>query len=117
MYNFFNLINTFLKKLTLLSKILLTIVIFSIIFFIIFILLSFRYVGNNEKLFNTNTKNYENVSGLVFKSRFKYKIVDFSTNELNYDLVFQDANLKTYKTVKLEDIMPGWWGTYKQKKK
>ena len=27
------------------------------------------------------------------------------------------VDLKTYKTVKLEDVMPSWWGTYKQKKK
>lgn len=25
-------------------------------------------------------------------------------------------DIKTYKTIKLEDIMPGWWGTYKQKR-
>ena len=35
----------------------------------------------------------------------------------NYFDFYWENPLKTYKTVKLEDIMPGWWGTYKQKKK
>ena len=26
-------------------------------------------------------------------------------------------DLKGYKTIKLEELLPGWWGTYKQKKK
>lgn len=26
-------------------------------------------------------------------------------------------DLKDYKTIKIEDLLPAWWGTYKQKKK
>lgn len=26
-------------------------------------------------------------------------------------------DIKNYKTIKIEDLLPSWWGTYKQKKK
>lgn len=91
-------IKLFLKKLTILSKIILIILTVGIISSLLFLCLSIRYINLNEALFNTNDKTFYKNQGFTIKSRFKYKNVDFNTKELNHKIIFQDLNLKTYET-------------------
>ncbi len=94
----FKQINNFFNKLTILSKIIISIFVISFITILVYLILSIRYVSNNDALFNIKDKSFYKNPGFTFKSKINYKYVNFNNRELEYNLIFQDANLKTFET-------------------
>jgi hypothetical protein len=91
-------IKNFLSKLTLLSKILLSIVLISLLFSLYYFFSCVRYVNENEALLNNTSDEIVTYTGFTLKSRSKYYILDLSDKQKVIQIEFQTFNLNIYKT-------------------
>ena len=91
-------IKNFLSKLTLLSKILLSITLIALLFSVYYFFSCFRFVNTNEALLNNTSGEILTYPGFTLKSRSKYYIVDLSDKQKVIQIEFQTSDLNIYKT-------------------
>lgn len=91
-------IKNFLSKLTLLSKILLSIILISLLSLIYYFFSCIRYVNANEALLNNTSGEILTYTGFTLKSRSKYYMLDLSDKQKVIQIEFQTSDLNIYKT-------------------
>jgi len=91
-------IKNFLSKLTLLSKILLSIILISLLALIYYFFSCIRYVNANEALLNNTSGEILTYTGFTLKSRSKYYMLDLSDKQKVIQIEFQTSDLNIYKT-------------------